>query len=256
MEKGAAQDHRTPSAGSPNHSEVPAGVEVSALIETPSLAGEPGLPAPGAFLRGVQVVKAYRYGAAMVVVSCGSVVDFEGDAIVNAANAGCLGGGGVDGAVSSAGGPDMRREREALPILKGTRMNRCATGDAKMTTGGSLKARKCIHAVGPNYLMYRGRGKSLEDADELLASAYQRAVAVARDSGVVRSIAFALLSAGVFRGPRKLEEVLLIGVRALAGELAKSSGAAVLNEVHLMAFTGAEEDALLAVCDRIFTIFD
>jgi hypothetical protein len=67
------------------------------------------------------------------------------DAIVNAANTGCLGGGGVDGAISSAGGEDLYQARRALPELN-SRGLRCKTGDAKITIGGDLNARFCIHA--------------------------------------------------------------------------------------------------------------
>ena len=98
-----------------------------------------------------------------LVVSQGSVVDFQGDAIVNAANQGCLGGGGVDGAISRAGGPELFRARQRLPVLRLARTAarseiRCNTGDAVVTTaGGSLHSKWVIHAVGPNFRGYEHR---------------------------------------------------------------------------------------------------
>ena len=100
----------------------------------------------------------------------GSVVFATTDAIVNAANQGCLGGGGVDGAICDAGGPALAAARRALPLLDaphGRGHIRCHTGDAVATIGGDLSARICIHAVGPNYAFHR------DDGDALLSSAYE-----------------------------------------------------------------------------------
>ena len=219
------------------------------------------LPEEGSLHRGVTVVKAFRMPSplkAALIVSRGSVVHFSGDAIVNAANRGCLGGGGVDGAITAAGGPEMARERSALPILEGTKMDRCATGDAKITTGGALAAKKCIHAVGPNYALFAYRiGGNLRDADALLSSAYKRSVAVARESGEVKTMAFSLISAGVFRGPRSVGQVLEIGVRGVLEEALDGKDNlgpfTDLEEVHLVAFTEVEAQELIAAAERIVT---
>ena len=99
--------------------------------------------------------ESFQVGSTTVSISQGSVVNFRGGAIVNAANNGGLGGGGVDAAVNKAGGQKLRAAREALPELacggtvaghklKGTRIR---TGGAVITTGGDLKAEWCIHAV-------------------------------------------------------------------------------------------------------------
>ena len=228
----------------------------------------PPPPEEGTKLQGLEVVKAYhlpRGHKGLLVISRGSVVNFEGDAIVNAANTGCLGGGGVDGAITSAGGPGMARERKALPLIaikgKSKSLHRCATGDAKITTGGGLKAKRCIHAVGPNYLMYQGLGKSFEGADKLLASAYGRSVAVAREDrygGGIKTLAFSLLSSGIFRGPRSLDEVLEIGLHAAIAEATKLQSSVGertdftyphLQELHFVAFTAVEAVALVAAAD-------
>ena len=113
----------------------------------------------------------------LLCCSQGSVVAFSGDAIVNAANTGCLGGGGVDGAINDAGGRKLRAARAALPML--APWTRCLTGGAVSTEAGTLSCKRVIHAVGPDY---RDDGTE-EECDALLASAYAAALAQAREHG-------------------------------------------------------------------------
>ncbi len=138
----------------------------------------------------------------------GDIVVQDVDAIVNAANTTLLGGGGVDGAIHRAGGPAILAECRTL--------GGCATGDAKITGGGRLRARHVIHAVGP---VYRD-GRQGEPA--LLASAYRRALEVAVAHGL-RSVAFPSISTGAYRFPvGDAADVALRTASAFFAEAARS----------------------------------
>lgn len=162
--------------------------------------------------------------------------------MVNAANEGCISGGGVDGEVSYRGGDALAQARHALPIVEGTRGVRCPTGEARITIGGTLKTPYCIHAVGPNYNMMMGGGRSMKDCDDLLVSAYCDSMSRGREKAL-KSIGFSLLSAGIFRGPQSLQEVLAAGVRGILQGLYPE-----LEEVHMVAFTQKEQMELQEVC--------
>ncbi|KAL3805124.1 hypothetical protein HJC23_003352 [Cyclotella cryptica] len=187
-----------------------------------------------------------------LTIARGSITDYSYPpnpsqcAIVNAANEACLGGGGVDGAVSFAGGMPLQKDRMDLPQRRpGVR---CRTGEAVMTGPndyGSLNVRYVIHAVGPNYLTCECREDD-ERGDELLAAAYTCSLKCA-ECAKLEAVAFSLLSAGVFRGNRSLEEVLTIGMRSICD----FHGYEELREVVLCGFSEREVQTLLEVASLL-----
>lgn len=139
-------------------------------------------------------------GKTLILVQ-GNIVEGQADAIVNAANAALAGGGGVDGAIHRAAGPDIIQECRKL--------GGCPTGSAVATSAGQLKARYIFHAVGP---VYQGHG----DEPELLRSAYQRCLELA-DQYQLQSIAFPSLSTGAYRYP--VREAAAIALRTIIAHL-------------------------------------
>jgi O-acetyl-ADP-ribose deacetylase (regulator of RNase III) len=146
-------------------------------------------------------------GPARLDVIVADITTLEVAAIVNAANTKLLGGGGVDGAIHRAAGPDLLAECRTL--------GGCDTGSAKITKGYRLKAGHVIHAVGP---VWNG-GRSNED--DLLASCYRTALALAAEHKLA-SIAFPAISTGVYRFPPDLAARIAVGT--VAGELSDNPG--------------------------------
>jgi O-acetyl-ADP-ribose deacetylase (regulator of RNase III) len=152
----------------------------------------------------------------------GDITTQEVDAVVNAANSGMRGGGGVDGAIHRAGGPAVledcvRRFPDGL-----------ATGDAGWTTAGDMPARWVIHVVGPNY-------QAGQTDRSLLTSCYARALEVADELGA-RTIAFPLVSAGIYGWP--LDDAVDAAVSTLEGAETR------VEEARLVAFGRETADAI------------
>ena len=201
-------------------------------------------------------------------------------AIVNAANEECLGGGGVDGAISDAGGPTLLKDRTAL--REKSNGVRCPTGEAVITGPGKygdLGVSHVIHAVGPNYMIYDqydsdsescgegeiaatpARANGYATGDALLRSAYVNSMRRATERGLA-AVAFSLISSGIFRGRHSKKEVLKIGIEGITSEFVAeitarqggggvSEGLIALQEVHLCAFNAEEARLLTEICEEL-----
>lgn len=157
----------------------------------------------------------------------GDITTQDTDAIVNAANSGLMGGGGVDGAIHRAGGSKILEECKKIVA----RIGRLSAGQAVITTGGNLKARHVIHTVGP---VWHG-GKSGEP--ETLASAYRESLKLAVENHL-KSLSFPSISTGVYRYP--IPEASRVALGAVIDFLKKDTS---LEEVAFVLFNPGILDA-------------
>src|SRR5213595_537049 len=172
-----------------------------------------------------------------VTVIVSDIIKQDVEAIVNAANSSLLGGGGVDGAIHSAGGPEILEEcRE----IRRTRFPQgLPTGEAVITTGGKLPALYVIHTVGPIYGQHHGK------ESELLANCYHNSLTLAVEKNL-SSIAFPSISTGVYAYPRA--EAAEVSSRTIEHFLATDRQ---LKEVRLVFFR--DEDAEIFLANQKFS---
>ena len=174
-----------------------------------------------------------KVGQAVVEAVQGDITKEEVEAIVNAANEGLRGGGGVDGAIHRAGGPAIMEECR--------RLKRCPTGQAVITTGGRLPARYVIHTVGP---MWRG-GESGEP--ELLASCYRESLKLAQAKGL-KSIAFPSISTGAYGYPK--EAAARVALKTVAEFLTHHQ---IIARVRFVVFSQSDLEIYRQVLDEILS---
>jgi O-acetyl-ADP-ribose deacetylase len=164
----------------------------------------------------------------------GDITQISADAIVNAANSSLLGGGGVDGAIHRAGGPQILEECRAIVARQGG----CATGEAVITSGGRLPARHVIHTVGP--VWNGGNNKEREK----LASCYRNALRLAEENGL-HTVAFPNISTGVYRFPK--DEAAQIAYATVKDFLDHSNS---IDEVIFVCFDDESFRLLTALQDQ------
>lgn len=172
---------------------------------------------------------------ARLLITQGDITRQATEAIVNAANSGLMGGGGVDGAIHRAGGPAILEECKQIVARQG----RLPTGKAVITTGGNLKAKYVIHTVGP---VWRG-GNGGEP--ELLASAYQESLKLAAENDI-GSVAFPSISTGVYGYP--VDKAARVAIDAVASFLGQ--GATSVREVLFVLFDSMTFDAYLSALKK------
>ena len=166
-----------------------------------------------------------------IVVKVGDITRENVDAVVNAANGTLMGGGGVDGAIHRAGGPEILKECKEIRRVQYP--DGLPTGQAVITTAGKMAANHVIHTVGPVY----GRGG--KDKAELLAACYRNSLTLAANNGL-KTIAFPAISTGVYGYP--LEEAAKVSSTSIETFLGADRS---IQEVRLVFFSPSDADTFL-----------
>ncbi|GFR50331.1 hypothetical protein Agub_g12539 [Astrephomene gubernaculifera] len=174
-----------------------------------------------------------------LVIKQGDITNEDVDAIVNAANERMLGGGGVDGAIHRAAGPQLVRACAQVPEVEPN--VRCPTGEARITPGFNLRARHVIHTVGPIY-------ESAEESAPLLASAYRSSMQLALQQGLA-SVSFPAISTGVYGYP--FEEAAQVALAAVDGALGATGEGAGVREVRFVLFGQRLYDVFVRAAEEL-----
>lgn len=187
-------------------------------------------------------VLAYKVNRATLSIIQGDITKQVTDAIVNAANSGLMGGGGVDGAIHRAGGPSILEECKKIVAAKG----RLPAGQAVITTAGKMKAKYVIHTVGPIW-----HGGSYAEPD-VLASAYQESLNLAAENGLT-SVSFPSISTGVYGYP--VQKASRVAVKTVADFLSKPTSVkevvfVLYNAEAYEAFAAAAAEILGGECEK------
>ncbi|MGC9337027.1 MAG: O-acetyl-ADP-ribose deacetylase [Candidatus Cloacimonadia bacterium] len=165
-------------------------------------------------------------GKTLISLVQGDITQQDTEAIVNAANSSLIGGGGVDGAIHRAGGPQIFEE--CAEIRK--RQGGCPTGEAVITSGGNLKAKYVIHTVGP---IWRG-GENNEE--NLLRNCYINSLNIAKENSI-KSIAFPSISTGIYKFP--IQRASMIALQTTINYIKKND---FLDEVRFVLFSKKDYD--------------
>jgi O-acetyl-ADP-ribose deacetylase (regulator of RNase III) len=177
----------------------------------------------------MNILKSFLIGR--VVVKVGDITKEDVDAVVNAANGSLMGGGGVDGAIHRAGGPEILKECKEIRRVRYP--DGLPTGQAVITTAGKMTAKYVIHTVGP---VYERGGK---DKAELLAACYRNSMKLAAEKGL-KTMAFPAISTGVYGYP--LEEAAKVSSAAIENFLGTDKS---VQEVRLVFFSPTDADIFL-----------
>lgn len=177
----------------------------------------------------MDVLKSFLTGT--VVIKVGDITKEAVDAIVNAANGTLMGGGGVDGAIHRAGGPEILKECKEIRRVQ--HPDGLPTGQAVITTAGKMLAKHVIHTVGPVY----GRGGN--DKAELLAACYHNSLGLAADKDL-KTIAFPAISTGIYGYP--LNEAARVSSSSIQKFLAVNTA---IQEVRLVFFSPSDAETFL-----------
>src|SRR5919108_4013028 len=177
----------------------------------------------------MDVLKSFLAGR--VVVKVGDITKEDVDAVVNAANGTLMGGGGVDGAIHRAGGPEILKECKEIRRVQYP--DGLPAAEAVITTAGKMAAKHVIHTAGPVY------GSGGKDKAERLAACYGNALSLAAENGL-KTIAFPAISTGVYGYP--LDEAAKVSSAAIENFLKTNTS---IREVRLVFFSQSDSDAFL-----------